>query len=192
MTQIKQLLEIASKSYNEWYAKNRWVISLLGLSWSEAAFQRTHVDGIAGDVLVFSKHAKKFVAIAFLVLAALSITHSFLFLSTTKVCNLISIYFGLTGSFLAAYGFLLGLKRRDAGTKAHRNIWLPDVPTRPEDIPRYAAKMNEIVASLINTGSAEKVEQLKLELRKQFSVAIGLIMLSFSFAIQIALLFLGG
>lgn len=192
MSQIKQLLESASKSYKEWYAKNRWVISLLGLSWGEAAFQRMHVDGIAADIAAFSKGAKKFVAISLLMLAALSITYSFIFPSRARVCNLISIYFGLIGSFLAAYGFLLGL-RRGAGTKAHKKtIWLPDVPAGPEDIPRYAAKMNEIVVALINTGGTEKVEQLKLELRKQFSLAIGFIMLFLSFVIQIILEFVGG
>ena len=180
-------MEKVFKAYGEWYAKNRWVASLLGLSWSEATFQRAHIDGIAGDFLLFSKGAKKFIAISLLVLAALSITHSLLFLSTTKVCNLISIYFGFIGSFIASYGFLLGLKK-DAGTKSHaKTIWMPDIPARPEDVSRYAVKMNKIVTELINSGAKEKAGQLKIELRRQFSLAGGFIMLSLSFAIQLVL-----
>lgn len=192
MSQFQDAIVKASKAYNDWYEKNRWVVSILGLSWNEAAFQRAHVDGIAGDLLLFSKGIKKFIAICLLVLTALSITHFLVFLSTVGVCNLISIYFGLIGSFLASYGFLLGLKRH-TGTKACRKtIRMPDIPVRPEDFSRYAERMNKIVADVINAGVAEKDGQVKLELRRQFSLAIGFIMLFFSFAIQIVLAFIRG
>ena len=158
MSQIQQAIEKASKAHDEWYAKNRWLASLLGLSWSEAAFQQGSIDEIAGDLLSFSKGANKFIAISLLVLAVLSITHSLLFLSTTKVCNLISIYFGFIGSFIASYGFLLGLKK-------------------------------EARTNLIKSGTKEKAGQLKIELRRQFSLAVGFIMLSLSFAIQLVLAF---
>ncbi len=162
---------------------------MLGLSWNQAAFHRAHIDGISGDLLLFSRGIRKFLAASLLALAALSILHSLLFHSTVGVCNLISIYFGFTGSSLASYGFLLGLKRDSKAKVSGNAIWMPDIPVRTEDIQRYAARMNQIVADIINVGAKEKAGQVKLELRRQFSLAVGFIMLTLSFVIQIILTF---
>lgn len=190
MSKIKQAIASQSSNYNKWYKKNSWILKLLGLSWNEAAFQRGKVDGVVADIQSFKNSAKKFLAVILIVLALLCLTHSFLFLSTTRIFNLISIYFGLIGSFLASYGFILGFKKTKPKHQAN-TIWMPDIPNRTEEYPRYCEKMNEIVANIINSDANETFEQLKLELRKQFSLIIGFGLLVISFCIQIVLEFVG-
>jgi len=190
MSNINQIIANASKGHKEWYNKNKWLIKVLGMSWNEAAFQKGNIDGIINDIQSFYKSSKKFAAVTLIVLSILCLIHSLLFFSSTRVFNLISIYFGLVGSFLASYGFILGLQR-SKDRKQYSTIWMPNVPSRAEEFPRYCVKMNEIVAKIINSGVHEKVGQFKLELRRQFSLAVGFGLLFISFCIQIIMEFVG-
>jgi len=190
MHNINQIIAGVSKKDKDWYNKNKWLIKILGLSQNQAAFQRGNIDGILGDIQIFYLGAKKFIAITLLILAVLCLTHSFIFMSTPRIFNLISIYFGLIGSFLASYGFILGMKmtyqKNQRGT-----VYMPDIPSHPEGFRKYCDRMNKIVANIINYSAEEKISQLKIELRRQFSLAFGFGMLVFSFCIQIVLEFVG-
>jgi len=190
MSDINQIIGILSREYQDWYNKNRWLIKILGMSWNQAAFQRGNIEGIINDIQGFYKSSKKFTAITLMTLSILCLSHSLLFQNTSRIFNLISIYFGLIGSFLASYGFVLGLKRTKS-TNQSGTVWMPDIPNRSEDFSRYCLKMNEIVANIINSTVHERVGQFKLELRRQFSLAIGFGLLVISFCIQIVLEFLG-
>ena len=190
MSNINQIIANASKKHKEWYDKNKWLIKVLGMSWNEAAFQKGNIDGIIHDIKSFYESSIKFAAVTLIILSILCLTHSLLFLSSTRVFNLISIYFGLIGSFLASYGFILGLQR-NRDRKQDSTIWMPNIPSRVEEFPRYCLKMNEIVANIINSGVHEKVGQFKLELRRQFSLAAGFGLLFVSFCIQIIIEFAG-
>ena len=190
MSNINQIIANSSHEYKNWYNKNKWLIKILGMSCNDAAFQKGNIDGIINDIQSFYKSTKKFAAVTLMMLAILCLSHSLLFLTTTRIFNLISIYFGLIGSYLASYGFILGLQRIKSRNQ-DSTIWMPNVPSHTEEFPRYCSKMNEIVANIINSGAHERVGQFKLELRRQFSLAIGFGLLVISFCIQIVLEFVG-
>jgi len=190
MNNINQIIANASRKYKDWYNKNKWLIKILGMSSNEAAFQRGNIEGIINDIQSFYKSSKKFAAITLMALSILCLVHSLLFLNTTRIFNLISIYFGLIGSFLASYGFILGLQRTKSRNQPG-TVWMPNIPNGIEEFPRYCLKMNEIVVNIINSAAHERVGQFKLELRRQFSLVIGFGLLVISFCIQIVLEFLG-
>jgi len=190
MNDINQIIAKASRKYQDWYNKNRWLIKILGIPWNQAAFQRSNIQGIIDDIQDFFKSSKKFAAITLMTLSILCLSHSLLFQNTSRIFNLISIYFGLIGSFLACYGFILGLKRTES-TNRSGTVWMPEIPSHTNDFPRYCSNLNKIVADIINSTVHERVGQFKLELRRQFSLAIGFGLLVISFCIQIVLYFCG-
>jgi len=181
---------IVSDELKEWYNKNKLLIKTLGLSHSEAYFQKARISKLAHDIGVFWYKMIWFWGITLLILLLLLASHLHFVQDGVKFFYLIAYYLGVLGSFLLSYGFLFYLRGLVPEKKSsHIFASMPQPPQRPQDFLRYSASLNKLLVDHGNTHADEKWQQVKVELRKQVSLAAGFILVAVSFMIQLVLQF---
>lgn len=188
MNNIQEAFRRSAEEHYEWETRHRRLIKWLGLSSFNAVAFRGEVDSIAKDMQSLFEAGKKFLAYMLTILAVVSLGHAIYYSSTIGVVTIISAYLGLAGSFLASYGFLLGM-RRAATPQQGSSIHFPDPPSRAESMFRYGVEMNKIVAGHLDGHAKNSFEQARLELRKQASLFAGFSLIVVSYVLQIVLQF---
>lgn len=178
MNNCQNNCKLISEGYSLWYEKNKWLIKIIGLSWTDASFFRGQISHIINDLRKFLHSIFKNLLISLCILIILSILNFYFVRNLIKLSYLIAYYFGLVGTFFASYGYVIYSKGLITQKQEHKTF----INIRPNNI-------SQVLADYINSDTDQKLHLLKLEIRKQISLIIAFILLCISFAIQLILQF---
>ncbi len=173
-----------------WYRRHHLLIAFLGLSKIEAFRYRPEIEALASDIAVWRKRALTWLGAAVLLLVLVAIAHAYWVHTTTKLLYLVAYYIGLVGTAFAAYGFTL----HPRGITARRESKLHSFPTPPRsaehrDIFHYTDQLTRFFAGYFEEVEEGQWRQARIEIRRQLSLAGGMILIAFGFLIQIGLQF---
>ncbi len=168
------------------------VIKALGFSRSDAAFQRRQINSLVAELRQFRSKFTKFLLAVAIGLVVLIGAHQYLQGSVLQTAYLVAYYFGIVGTFLSCYGFLLNLRQR-ASELENKLKWIifPNPPTRLDDdsFLVWSCSLMGKLSDYINRQSTQSWETIRVEFHRQVSLFIGFVLIAISFLIQLALQF---
>lgn len=178
-----------SQDLKAWFRKRRLLVRVLGFQGMDATFHRQEIDQIASDLETWRRQAAKYLMPTVAMVAAAAVGHFLLTARPIRTAYFVAYALGLAGTAIAAYGFAFHPHGLAPGRRQAEFITLPQPPESARDVPFYAMSLNNAIVRHVTTEMEAKWHGVRVEVRRQMSLAIGMGFLAVSFLIQMALQF---